>query len=82
MIFTFCRLAINRVVYPNDCVVCRYLETEIGLMQLNQPEHDETHQKHIENGNGDEKKAECLGTAICERNCPYDENVVDRIATC
>jgi len=29
MIFTFCRLAINVVVYPVPCVVCRISETRL-----------------------------------------------------
>ena len=38
MIFTFCRLAIKRVVCHAKCVVCRYSETEKATNQLNQPD--------------------------------------------
>lgn len=39
MIFTFYRLAINHVVCPVERVVCRYLETKIELIRLNDSEH-------------------------------------------
>tara|TARA_R110000868_G_scaffold93291_4_gene258236 strand:+ start:659 stop:859 length:201 start_codon:yes stop_codon:yes gene_type:complete len=56
MIFTFCRLAINRVVYLLQCVVYRLSETAKASSPLIQTEHDETEEKYRNHGNGKHKK--------------------------
>lgn len=80
MIFTFCRLTIEIVVYPEQHVVHRISETPQASSPLSNSERNETEEKYRKHGNRKQQKTiDPFGTTICERDRYHGKDAAARV---